>query len=214
MTTVFFMPRRTVSDAVAYAWVLLVGMVRKKYPPLRPSSVKGLAVEQQVICTTFDGAVTAEMIGPVTPEEMVPVNAGTRSTSTRYLAASTPTVGCPWSSRRMNCTGQPLTPPPWLTSARAKEQHEHQEQADQDDLDRGALRGMARRHQLGDRDPGARPDGPDDQRAEQGAPVIAAAAHDEHGPDLEGDDRQEIERADEADEADVERAGQPHERRA
>src|SRR5207248_3813007 len=109
------MPRRTVSDAVAYAWVLLVGMVRKKYPPLRPSSVKGLAVEQQVICTTFDGAVTAEMIGPVTPEEMVPVNAGTRSTSTRYLAASTPTVGCPWSSRRMNCTGQPLTPPPWLT---------------------------------------------------------------------------------------------------
>src|SRR6266446_7063384 len=115
MTTVFFMPRRTVSDAVAYAWVLLVGMVRKKYPPLRPSSVKGLAVEQQVICTTFDGAVTAEMIGPVTPEEMVPVKAGTRSTSTRYLAASTPTVGCPWSSRRMNCTGQPLTPPPWLT---------------------------------------------------------------------------------------------------
>src|SRR5436853_6967438 len=71
MTTVFFMPRRTVSDAVAYAWVLLVGLVRKKYPPLRPSSVKGLAVEQQVICTTFDGAVTAEMIGPVTPEEMV-----------------------------------------------------------------------------------------------------------------------------------------------
>src|SRR5215510_12226639 len=115
MTTVFFMPRRTVSDAVAYAWVLLVGMVRKKYPPLRPSSVKGLAVEQHVICTTFDGAVTEEMIGPVTPEEMVPVNAGTRSTSTRYLAASTPTVGWPWSSRRMNCTGQPLTPPPWLT---------------------------------------------------------------------------------------------------
>ncbi len=33
-------------------------MVRKKYPPLRPSSVKGLAVEQHVICTTFDGAVT------------------------------------------------------------------------------------------------------------------------------------------------------------
>src|SRR5213080_68502 len=115
MMTVFFIPRRTVSDAVAYACVLLVGMVRKKYPPLRPSSVKGLAVEQQVICTTFDGAVTAEMIGPVTPEEMVPVNAGTRSTSTRYLAASTPTVGCPWSSRRMNCTGQPLTPPPALT---------------------------------------------------------------------------------------------------
>ena len=76
MTTVFFMPRRTVSDAVAYAWVLLVGMVRKKYPPLRPSSVKGLAVEQHVICTTFDGAVTEEMIGPVTPEEMVPVKAG------------------------------------------------------------------------------------------------------------------------------------------
>src|SRR5215813_303840 len=115
MTAVFLKPRRDVSDAVAYACVLLVGMVRKKYPPLRPSSVKGLAVEQHVICTTFDGAVTEEMIGPVTPEEMVPVNAGTRSTSTRYLAASTPTVGWPWSSRRMNCTGQPLTPPPWLT---------------------------------------------------------------------------------------------------
>src|SRR4029453_13981982 len=115
MTTVFFMPRRTVSDAVAYAWVLLVGMGGKKYPPPRPPSVKVLAVEQHVICTTFDGAVTAAMIGPVTPEEMVPVNAGTRSTSTRYLAASTPTVGCPWSSRRMNCTGQPLTPPPSLT---------------------------------------------------------------------------------------------------
>src|SRR5215510_4301997 len=55
------------------------------------------------------------MMGPVMPEEIVPVNAGTFSTSTRYLAASTPTVGWPWSSRRMNCTGQPLTPPPWLT---------------------------------------------------------------------------------------------------
>src|SRR5215475_12579806 len=115
MTAVFLKPRREVSDAVAYAWVLLVGMVRKKYPPLRPSSVNGLAVEQHVICTTFDGAVTEEMMGPVTPEEIVPVNAGTRSTSTRYLAASTPTVGWPWSSRRMKCTGQPLTPPPWLT---------------------------------------------------------------------------------------------------
>src|SRR5881409_2343666 len=119
MTEVFFIPRRAVSDAVAYACVLLVGMVRKKYPPLGPSSVKGLAVEQHVICTTFDGAVTEEMIGPVTPEEMVPVKAGTRSTSTRYLAASTPTVGWPWSSRRMNCTGQPLTPPPWLTCSMA-----------------------------------------------------------------------------------------------
>src|SRR6185436_15692629 len=115
MTTVFFIPRRAVSDAVANAWVLLVGMVRKKYPPLRPSRVNGLAVEQQVICTTFDGAVTDEMIGPVTPEEIVPVNAGTRSTSTRYFAASTPTVGWPWSSRRTNWTGQPLTPPPWFT---------------------------------------------------------------------------------------------------
>src|SRR5437867_365498 len=355
MTEVFFIPRRAVSDAVAYACVLLVGMVRKKYPPLRPSSVKGLAVEQHVICTTFDGAVTEEMIGPVTPEEMVPVKAGTRSTSTRYLAASTPTVGWPWSSRRMNCTGQPLTPPPWLTcsiassadcaiflvigaiepvsgrmppifteqlcaaavaadstpaisatasttalplcrsivsflcgrlarrgpvtrrpaalasieparsrprrrraslivrvppdnrgladrpagakgrpsvpgqsvghvprdhrgladqSAWTEEQHQQQEQPDQDDLDRGALRGAARRHQLADEDAGARPDGPDDERAEQGAAVVAAAAHDEHGPDLEGDDRQEVERADEADEADVERAGQPHEGRA
>ena len=72
MTTVFLRPRRTVSEAVAYAWVLLVGMVRKKYPPLRPSSVKGLAVEQHVICTTFEGAVTEEMIGPVMPEEIVP----------------------------------------------------------------------------------------------------------------------------------------------
>src|SRR5262245_25729730 len=276
-------------------------MVRKKYPPLRPSSVNGLAVEQHVICTTFDGAVTEEMIGPVTPEEMVPVNAGTRSTSTRYLAASTPTVGWPWSSRRMNCTGQPLTPPPWLTCsiassadsaiflvigaiepvsgrippiftgqlcaaalaadstpasnprtnttalqlsrfmvsflhrafsrgslivhvardnrrladqpARAEEQYEHQEQADQDHLDGGALRGAAGRHQLGDDDTGAGPDGPDDQRAEQGAAVTAAAADDEHRPHLEGDDREEVERADEADEADVERAGEPHERR-
>src|ERR1700741_3095605 len=102
MTTVFLRPRRTVSDAVAYAWVLLVGMVRKKYPPLRPSRVKGLAVEQHVICTTFEGAVTDAMIGPVMPEEMVPVKAATFSTSTRYLAASTPTVGCPWSSRSTN----------------------------------------------------------------------------------------------------------------
>src|SRR5215470_10422606 len=115
MTAVFLKPRREVSDAVAYAWVLLVGMVRKKYPPLRPSSVNGLAVEQHVIWTTFDGAVTDEMMGPVMPDEIVPVNAGTRSTSTRYLAASTPTVGWPWSSRRMNWTGQPLMPPPWLT---------------------------------------------------------------------------------------------------
>src|SRR5262247_3040459 len=115
MTAVFLKPRRAVSDAAAYAGVLLVGMVRKKSPPLRPSSVNGLAVEQHVICTTFDGAVTDEMMGPVTPDEIVPVKAGTRSTSTRYLAASTPTVGWPWSSRRMNCTGQPLTPPPWLT---------------------------------------------------------------------------------------------------
>src|SRR5207245_5581854 len=91
------------------------GLVRNTFPAVRPSSVQGLAVEQQVIRPPFDGAVTAEMIGPVPPEEMVPVHAGTRSTSTRYLAASTPTVGCPWSSRRMNCTGQPLTPPPWLT---------------------------------------------------------------------------------------------------
>src|SRR4029453_16534652 len=206
--------------------------------------------------------LTEEKIGPVTPDESVPVKAGTRSPSTRYLAASTPTVGCPWSSRRMNCTGQPLMPPPWLTCsiassadwaiflvigaiepvsgntppiftgqlcaaalpaastppvkasanttvfrrcrsmssflysasavdrsaaggslivhvprdnrrladqpARAEEQHEHQEQTDQDDLDRGTLRGMARRHQLGDQDAGARPDRPDDQRAEQG----------------------------------------------
>src|SRR5215471_20985935 len=119
MTAVFLKPRRDVSDAVAYACVLLVGIVRKKYPPLRPSSVNGLAVEQHVICTTFDGAVTEEMIGPVTPEEMVPVNAGTRSTSTRYLAASTPTVGWPWSSRKMNCTGQPLMPPPWFTCSMA-----------------------------------------------------------------------------------------------
>src|SRR4026209_841320 len=109
------MPRFVVSDAVAYTCVLLVGMVREKYPALRPAGVNGLAVEQQVICTTFDGAVTDEMIGPVTPDEIVPVNAGTRSTSTRYFAASTPTVGCPWSSRSTNWTGQPLTPPPWFT---------------------------------------------------------------------------------------------------
>jgi len=89
-------------------------MVRKKYPWLRLSAVKLLAVEQHVTCTTRDGAVTEVMMGPVTPDEMVPVKAATRSTSTRNLAASTPTVGCPWSSRRMNCTGQPLTPPPWL----------------------------------------------------------------------------------------------------
>src|SRR4030095_8670204 len=114
MITVFFMPRRAVSEAVAYAWVLLVGMVRKKYPPLRPSSVKGLAGEEHVICTPLEGAVTEEMMGPVTPEEIVPVNAATRSTSTRYLAASTPTVGWPWSFRRMNCKGEPLAPTPSL----------------------------------------------------------------------------------------------------
>ena len=61
---------------------------------VRPS-VKVLAEEQQEICTTLEGAVTAAMMGPVTPEEMVPVKAVTRSTSTRYLAASTPTVGWP-----------------------------------------------------------------------------------------------------------------------
>lgn len=59
------------------------------------------------------------MIGPVTPDEIVPVKAGTRSTSTRYFAASTPTVGWPWSSRRMNCTWQPLMPPPWLMCSTA-----------------------------------------------------------------------------------------------
>src|SRR5262249_53412747 len=62
--------------------------------------------------------------------------------------------------------------------ARAEEQHQHQEQADQDHLDRGALGGAAGRHQLGDEDAGASPDGPDHQRAEQGAAVIAAAADD------------------------------------
>src|SRR5580765_714590 len=98
--------------------------------------------------------------------------------------------------------------------ARAEEQHEHQEQTDQDDLDRAALRGVARRHQLGDEDAGARPDRPDDQGAEQGAAVVAAAAHDKHRPDLKSHDRQEVVRAHEADEADVERAGQPHECRA
>src|SRR3989454_10821765 len=113
------MPRVTLTAAVATAWLWLGGRVRKNTPPLRPSSVKALAVEQHVICTTLDGAVTEAMIGPVIPEDMVPVNAGTRSTSTRYLAASTPTVGCPWSSRRPNCTGQPLTPPPWLTGSTA-----------------------------------------------------------------------------------------------
>src|SRR5207253_2647045 len=84
MTTVFFMPRRTVSDAVAYAWVLLVGMVRKKYPPLRPSSVKGLAVEQQVICTTFDGAVTAPpCAAAVSASSALAINATAHTTALR-----------------------------------------------------------------------------------------------------------------------------------
>src|SRR5262249_29495217 len=204
----------------------------------------------------------------------------------------TPTVGWPWSSRRMNCTGQPFTPPPWLMcskassaasaiflvigaiepvsgstpptftghdcadaavaakiamrktkileqrrmrtllrnsliggvardnglfadeAARAIEQHRDEREPDQDHLDRGALGGVARRHELRHRGAGGGPDSPDDERAEQRAPVVAAATDDQHRPDLEGDDRQEIKRADEADEGDVERAREAHQGRA
>ena len=47
-----------------------------------------------------------------------------------------------------------------------------------------------------------------------GAVVAAAAADDQHGPDLEGHDRQELAGAGGADEAGVERAGQAHQHRA
>ena len=51
------------------------------------------AVEQQLISGIFDGVVIEVRIGNVTPLETDPLMAATRSTSTRYLAASTPTVG-------------------------------------------------------------------------------------------------------------------------
>ena len=87
--------------------------------PSWASVVNVAAVEQQLTIGTPAGIVTEVRIGIVTPLAMVPVMAGTRSTSTRYLAASTPTVGCPWSSRRMNSTGQPFTPPPSLMCSTA-----------------------------------------------------------------------------------------------
>ena len=79
---------------------------------------------------------------------------------------------------------------------------------------RTALRLVDRRHHLRDGIAAGRPDAPDDDRAEQGAPVVGAAAEDQHGPDLEGQDRLEVERADIADEADIEPAGQPHDHAA
>jgi len=57
--------------------------------------VKVGAVEQQVTIVTLAGAATDVRIGRLTPLLIAPISAGTPWTSTRCLAASTPTVDCP-----------------------------------------------------------------------------------------------------------------------
>src|SRR5258708_33927181 len=90
------------------------------------------------------------------------------------------------------------------------EQGQHQQQADEDALHRAPLGLVVDRDQLGDQRAAPGPDAPDDEGAEERPLVVAAAADDQHRPDLEGDDRRVVDWADEADEARIERAGKAH----
>ncbi len=95
-----------------------------------------------------------------------------------------------------------------------QQQGQHQDQADQDGLQGAALGLPAGRQHEADERAGQRPQAPDNEGAGNGAAVAAAAADDQHGPDLEGDDRQEVAGAGGADEAGIQRARQAHQHRA
>src|SRR5690606_3484587 len=89
-------------------------------PPSLASAVKEGALEQHEICVTLAGTVTEVRIGSDTPDWMAPSKTGARSISTSILAASTPTLGEPWSSRSTYFRVQPLTPPAslnWSTAS-------------------------------------------------------------------------------------------------
>ena len=95
-------------------------------------------------------------------------------------------------------------------AARAHQQHEADGDADQHDLQGGGARLRFGRHDGGDQRGGGGPDRPDQHRAQDRAAVVAGAADDQHGPDLEGEHRHVVLGRDEADEMRLHRARQPH----
>ena len=95
-------------------------------------------------------------------------------------------------------------------AARTQQQHDADGDTDEDDLQGGGARLRFGRHDGGDQRGRGRPDRPDEHRAQDRAAVVAGAADDEHGPDLEGEHRHVVLGRDEADEMRLHGARQPH----